>query len=132
MVEAQSSLAADGNAAPEVSKLKRRSRVSRENVMAGDVRSIENNPKFQELVAARKSLSWSLTALMIVIYFGFILLIAFDPKFLGTPIGSGVMTIGIPVGLFVIVAAFVLTGIYVARANATYDALTQEIVEESK
>ncbi len=54
---------------------------------------------------------------MIVIYFGFILLIAFDPKFLGTPIGSGVMTIGIPVGLFVIVAAFVLTGIYVGACQ---------------
>jgi uncharacterized membrane protein (DUF485 family) len=100
--------------------------------MAGDVRSIEDNPKFQELVSARKSLAWSLTALMIAIYFGFILLIAFDPKLLGTRIGDGVMTVGIPVGLFVIIAAFVLTGIYVARANATYDALTRQIVEESK
>ena len=100
--------------------------------MAGDIQSIENNPKFQELVSARKSLGWSLTALMIVIYFGFILLVAFDPKLLGTPIYGGVTTIGIPVGLFVIIAAFVITGIYVARANATYDTLTQQIVEESK
>ncbi len=100
--------------------------------MAGDIQAIESNPKFQELVSARRSLGWSLTALMIVIYFGFIVLIAFDPKFLSALIGGGVMTIGIPVGLFVIVAAFVLTGIYVARANATYDALTQQIVEESK
>jgi uncharacterized membrane protein (DUF485 family) len=100
--------------------------------MAGDIQSIENNPKFRELVSARQSLGWTLTALMIVIYFGFILLIAFDPKFLGMQIGGGVMTLGIPVGLFVILAAFVLTGIYVARANATYDTLTQEIVEESK
>jgi uncharacterized membrane protein (DUF485 family) len=69
---------------------------------------------------------------MIAIYFGFILLIAFDPKLLGTRIGDGVMTIGIPVGLFVIVAAFVLTGIYVALAKATYDALTRQIFGESK
>ncbi len=100
--------------------------------MAGDIRSIENNPKFQELVSARKSLGWSLTLLMIVIYFGFILLVAFDPKLLGTPIGAGVITLGIPLGLFVIIAAFVITGIYVARANATYDTLTRQIVEESK
>jgi uncharacterized membrane protein (DUF485 family) len=100
--------------------------------MAGDISSIENNPKFRELVAARKSLGWSLTLIMIIIYFGFILLIAFDPKFLGTPIGSGVTTIGIPVGLFVIVTTFVLVGFYVARANSTYDSLTQQIIEESK
>ena len=100
--------------------------------MAGDVRSIENNPKFQELVAARKSLSWSLTVLMIVIYFGFILLVAFDPKFLGTPIGNGVTTVGIPVGLLVIASAFVLTGIYVRRANSEFDPITRQIMEKVK
>ena len=100
--------------------------------MAGDIQSIEKNPKFRQLVEARKSLGLTLTLLTIIIYFGFILLVAFDPKLLGTPIGGGVITLGIPVGLFVIVAAFVITGIYVARANATYDTLTQEIIEESK
>ncbi|QAY96967.1 DUF485 domain-containing protein [Methylovirgula ligni] len=99
--------------------------------MPADIQSIERNPKFRELVEARKLLGGSLTLLIIIIYFGFILLIAFDPKLLGTPI-SGVITLGIPVGLFVIVAAFVLTGIYVLRANATYDVLTKEIIEESK
>ncbi len=99
--------------------------------MAGDIQSIENNPKFRELVEARKKLGGTLTLLMVVIYFGFILLVAFDPKLLGTRV-YGVITLGIPVGLFVIVAAFVLTGIYVVRANATYDTLTQQIVEESK
>ena len=67
-----------------------------------------------------------------VLYFGFILLVAFAPKFLGTPIGSGVMTIGIPIGLFVIVSAFVLTGLYVRKANSEYDALVRRIVEEAK
>ena len=69
---------------------------------------------------------------MLVIYFGFILLVAFAPKFLGTPLGAGVTTVGIPIGLVVIVSAFVLTGIYVRRANADYDALTRQIVEEAK
>jgi uncharacterized membrane protein (DUF485 family) len=93
---------------------------------------IERNPHYQELVRKRSSFGWSLSAAMMVIYFGFILLVAYAPKFLGTPIGSGVTTIGIPIGLAVIVSAFVLTGIYVRRANAEYDALTRKIVEESK
>jgi uncharacterized membrane protein (DUF485 family) len=101
--------------------------------MAATALEIENNPKFKELVATRKSLGWTLSLVMLAIYFGFILLVAFDKAFLGTPLSaSGVSTIGIPVGLAVIISAFVLTGIYVVKANARYDELTRQIVEESK
>jgi uncharacterized membrane protein (DUF485 family) len=94
--------------------------------------SIERSPAFQELVTRRTSFGWTLSVLVFVLYFGFILLVAFAPKFLGTPIGSGVMTIGIPIGLFVIVSAFVLTGLYVRKANSEYDGLVRRIVEEAK
>ncbi len=100
--------------------------------MAASYESIERNPNYQELVRKRSSFGWSLSLAMLVIYFGFILLVGYAPKFLGTPMGSGVMTVGIPIGLAVILSAFVLTGIYVRRANADYDALTRKIVEESK
>ena len=72
-----------------------------------------------------------LSLIMLVIYFGFILLVAYAPNFLGTPIGTGVMTIGIPIGLCVIVFAFALTGIYVSKANSSYDVLIRKIVEGS-
>ena len=94
--------------------------------------AIRRNPNYIALVRQRSTLGWALAAIMLIIYFGFILLIAYAPKFLGTPIGAGVMTIGIPIGLAVIVSAFLLVGIYVLRANATYDRLTREIVEESR
>ena len=93
---------------------------------------VKGNRRFQELVAKRTRFAWRLSAAMLVIYFGFIFIIAFAPKILGTPIGSGVTTIGIPLGLFVIVSAFVLTGIYVYRANTEFDALTREIIEDVK
>lgn len=93
---------------------------------------IRRDPQFQELIAKRTSFAWLLSIVMIVIYFGFVLLIAFVPSFLGTRIGTGVTTIGIPLGLFVIVSAFVLTGIYVRRANSEFDALTKEILEKVK
>ena len=100
--------------------------------MAQSYEFIQQNPKYRELVRQRSVLGWTLAAITLIIYFGFILLIAYAPKFLGTPIGAGVMTIGIPIGLAVIVSAFVLVGIYVVRANATYDSLTRDIVEESR
>ena len=93
---------------------------------------VRRDRRFQELVAKRTRFAWMLTATMLVIYFGFIFIIAFAPKSLGTPMGSGVTTIGIPIGLFVIVSAFVLTGIYVRRANSEFDAITREIIEEVK
>jgi uncharacterized membrane protein (DUF485 family) len=101
--------------------------------MAANALEIEKNPKFKELVATRKSLGWTLSLVMLAIYFGFVLLVAFDKPLLGTPLFNGsVATIGIPIGLFVIISAFLLTGIYVVKANARYDELTRQIVEESK
>lgn len=94
--------------------------------------AIQRNPNYQELVRARTSFGWILTAITLVIYFGFILLIGYAPKFLGIRMGDSVMTIGLPIGLFVIVSAFVLVGIYVRKANSTYDSLIKAIVEETR
>jgi uncharacterized membrane protein (DUF485 family) len=95
------------------------------------VSQVRANPKFAELVRKRNSLALTLTIAMLVVYFGFILLVAFAKGFLATPIGSGLMTWGVPIGLGTIVSAFVLTGIYVVRANAEFDTLTKQIVEET-
>lgn len=80
----------------------------------------------------RASLGWTLSAIMLAVYLGFILVVAYAPAFLAQRLGPGVTTLGIPVGLGVIIAAFVLTGVYVVKANAEFDRLTREIVEESK
>lgn len=93
---------------------------------------IRQNPKFTELVRQRNKLAGTLTIVMLALYFGFIVLVAFAPGFLGTPIGGGVTTIGIPIGLLVIVSTFVLTGIYVAKANTTFDSLNEQILRESE
>ena len=69
--------------------------------------------------------------LILAIYFGYVLLIAFDRDFLARPLGGGTTSIGIPIGLGVIVAGIVLTGIYVRRANRRFDALTREVIEEA-
>jgi uncharacterized membrane protein (DUF485 family) len=98
---------------------------------ARSLESIERDPDYKELVRRRSSLGWTLSLIILIIYFGFIILVAYAPKFLGMPLGSGVMTIGIPIGLFVIVSAFVLTGIYVIKANSSYDILVRRIVRRS-
>jgi uncharacterized membrane protein (DUF485 family) len=94
---------------------------------------IRSNPKYAELVSKRSSFAWLLSALILVIYYGFILTIAFAPKFLGTPLADGMVTsIGFPIGVGVILSAIVLTGIYVYRANTEFDTLTKQLIEGSK
>ena len=93
--------------------------------------SIAENPKFKELVRSRSIFAWTLSILMLLVYQAFILLVAYKPGFLATPLWQGsVATIGIPIGLGVIVFAFVVTGIYVARANTRYDEMTRELIQE--
>jgi len=94
---------------------------------------IKNDPDFIQLVTVRTKFAWTLTIVMLVIYFGFVLTIAFDPSILGTPLSSGsVTTVGIPVGVAVIVSAFLLTGVYVRRANGEFDELTRRIKSKAK
>ncbi len=93
--------------------------------------SIAENPKFKELVRSRSSFAWTLSIVMLAVYQAFILLVAYKPGFLATPLWAGaVATIGIPIGLGVIVFAFIVTGIYVSRANSRYDEMTRELVQE--
>jgi uncharacterized membrane protein (DUF485 family) len=94
------------------------------------VDKIQSHPKYQQLRTKRSSFGWLLTILMLVVYYGYIALIAFNKPFLATPIGSGVTTLGIPIGMGVIVFTIVITAIYVRRANSEYDDLTAEILKD--
>ena len=96
------------------------------------VEKIKRDPEFRALERRRTRFAWGLSAAMATIYFGFILTVAFAPGLLARPIGSGITTLGIPLGVGVILAAFVLTGLYVRRANTDFDVATQRIIERLK
>lgn len=88
--------------------------------MAKDADAIINSPEFKALVARQWSVSAVLCLIMLAVYFGFILVLAFDKQLLGQTLGPG-LSLGIPVGLGVILLAWLLTGIYVFWANDSYD-----------
>ena len=95
------------------------------------VEKIRTNPKYQELKRKRNAFGWTLAILMLLVYYGYIALIAFDKEFLAQPLGAGVTTLGIPLGMGVIVFTIIITVIYVRRANSEYDAITQEILKDA-
>ena len=99
-------------------------------MVQGDPDRILRNPKFQELVRTRSGFAWSLSAVMLAIYLGFIFLVAFAHDLMAMKIGGGATSLGIVLGLVVIVSAFLLTGIYVQRANGRFDELTRDLQKD--
>ncbi|MCG3774586.1 MAG: Inner membrane protein YjcH [Nitrospira sp.] len=91
---------------------------------------IANNPNYLALKAKRTNFGWRLTLVMMSVYYGFILLVAFNKSFLSQKLGAGVITLGIPIGLGVIVFTIVITAYYVNRANREFDALSNAIAKE--
>ncbi|MFZ4538955.1 DUF485 domain-containing protein [Propionivibrio sp.] len=96
------------------------------------VARVEANPKYHKLVSMRSSYSIKMTILAMFFYYGYILLIAFNKEWLSTKIGAGMVTsIGIPMGVGVILITIILTNIYVRHANTVFDSLNAEIIKEA-
>ncbi len=119
------------NMATAVGSAPARSRSEETSSVDPVVARIQANPKYHELRSKRSGFGWLLTALMLIVYYGYISLIAFNKPFLATPLGEGVTTLGIPLGMGVIIFTIVITGIYVRRANSEFDALTAEILKDA-
>ena len=95
------------------------------------LKRVEGDPNFMKLVRARTSFGWTLSIIMLVVYYGYIALVAFAPNVIAVKL-AGFITVGIVLGVAIIILSIVLTGIYVMRANAEYDDLTAAIVAKAK
>ncbi len=93
---------------------------------------IENNPKYKELVSKRTSFSIKLGIFVLVMFYAYILTIAFNKELLSTKIGDGLTTIAFPIALAILVISFLTTIIYVKRANTEFEDLTNEIKDDVK
>ena len=96
------------------------------------VERIESNPKYQELVSKRTSLGLKLGALVLTIFYGFILTIAFNKEVLAVTIGDGMTTIAFPIALAILVISFLTTLVYVRKANGEYEDLIDDIKADVK
>ncbi|MCY1175374.1 Inner membrane protein YjcH [compost metagenome] len=95
-----------------------------------DIDIISRHPDYPQLIRRKQRLNWTLTLAMLVIYYGFVLLVAFSPSTLGQSLSGGVTSVGMLVGVIMVVLSFALTGIYVYRANNVLDPLNDKIKQE--
>jgi len=93
---------------------------------------IRQNPKFAELVARRTRFALILSLFVLIPYYSFMMIVAFNPSLLHSTLGEGsATTIAWPLGAAMVVGCWLLTGIYIRRANGEFDQLNQEILKEA-
>jgi len=88
--------------------------------------TIPHNVTVESLGAARWRIAVTLTAAMMFLYFGFILLVAFNKPFLARELASG-LSVGMLLGALVIVASWALVWVYARWANTHYDAAVSRL-----
>ena len=93
---------------------------------------VRANPRFAELAARRSRFALLLSAIVLVSYYALMMLVAFAPQVLRTPISEGAtLTIGVPIGAVIIIGSWLLTGWFVSRSNGEFDQINQQIVQEA-
>ncbi|WP_426419719.1 DUF485 domain-containing protein [Bradyrhizobium genosp. A] len=96
-----------------------------------DLQAIQDHPTFRQLASERTRLGVSMSIVMAAAYFAYILTIAFWPRLLGHPLWDGtVITWGVLIGVGLIALGFLLTAVYVRRANSRFDSLSQLLLED--
>ena len=96
------------------------------------VEKIKANPSYQELVKKRTGFAVKLGIFILVMFYAYILTIAFNPALLGTKTGDGVMTVAFPIAAAIIIISFITTLIYVKRANGEFEELIEKVREDVK
>ena len=93
---------------------------------------IRSNPRFAELVGKRTRFAIILSLVVLVPYYTFMFLISTQPQFFASKIAEGgIITIGWPIAALIIIGGWLLTGVYISRANGEFDSITQEILKEA-
>ena len=98
--------------------------------MSKSAHQILDDPEFKKLKAQKDAISIVLTIVELVLYFGFIALIAYNKPFLAIKLSpDAAMTLGIPIAIGVIFLSWVLTGVYIYWANNKYDVMVKNVKE---
>lgn len=99
--------------------------------MKQKLENIYEDQEFQSLMKKKSFFSWILALLVMALYFSFILVVAFSPELFSEKIAEhSVISLGIPIGVLVIILSFILTGVYVYRANKEFDKANQELISK--
>ena len=94
---------------------------------------IRSNPKFAELVGKRTRFAIILSLVVLVPYYTFMFLVSTQPQLFAAKIAEGgVITIGWPIAALIVICGWLLTGVYVSRANGEFDEITAEVLKEAR
>ncbi len=94
---------------------------------------MRSNPKFQKLVQVRGRFQWTLSIIVLVMFYGYFMLIAFAPGVLGKKIAEGSMwPIGYTLELFLFIFFWLTTLYYVIRSNSQFDEMRIDVIKDAQ
>ena len=94
---------------------------------------IRSNPKFAEMVGKRTRFAVVLSLIVLVPYYTYMLLVSLQPQIFAAKIGDGgIITIGWPIAALIVVGGWLMTGIYISKANGEFDDLNKQILDEAR
>lgn len=97
----------------------------------GHIARIEADPEFIRLTRQRSRLGLAVTAVIVVVYFGYILLLAYAPGLMRSHVSDSI-TLGFPLGLGVLLITFLLVALHVGRSASVFDPACARIVDRSR
>ncbi|SNX74429.1 uncharacterized membrane protein [Cereibacter ovatus] len=87
------------------------------------------DPRFKQLVSRRNRFAITLSVIVLAVYISFVSVAIFNPALFSMPLmGTSAWCVGLVVGFCIQAFAFVMTGIYTARANGQFDRLAREAI----
>jgi len=96
------------------------------------IAAVAADPDYIALTTGRARIEWALSAVIFAAFMGYTLLVAFAKPWLAQPVGGGVTSIGIPIGIGLILFAILLTGLYVRHANRHFDPKLAAIIARAR
>lgn len=92
---------------------------------------IASSPEFNRLVSKRNRFAFTLSAIILIVYYIFVFFASTRGASFATPIAEGSkIVVGMLFGWGIQIFAFLMTGIYASRANTEYDAMTRSVIQE--
>lgn len=95
------------------------------------VQRVMNHPDFQNMAKKKTSIGMIFSIITLIVWFGFLLLVGFEPAMFAAPLSSGSMT---PVGFYIVIGIMIfvplITWIYVRKANGEFDTMTRQVIDD--
>lgn len=95
------------------------------------IQRIMHHPQFQQMAKKKTSIGMIFSIITLIVWFGYLLLVGFDPAMFAAPLSSSSTT---PIGFYIVMGIMIfvplITWLYVRKANGEFDTMTRQVIDD--